>query len=183
MRLRLLTAAMLAVGLISQFGCERREGDRTGGTTRDSGDQTFVTTAAQANLAEVEAGRLASDRSTSVEVKSFAEHMINDHSQANRELTDLARRKGFTIPESANDAQQQELGRLKELNGAEFDKKYAALMVADHVKAVALFEENAKTAKDPDVRDFAGKLAPKLGDHLKMARDLNGKLGGTPAAD
>ena len=57
------------------------------------------------------------------------------------------------------------------------------MMVKDHVKAVALFEENAKLAKDADLREFAEKTLPDLKAHLKMARNLSGKLGGPPTAD
>jgi putative membrane protein len=192
MRIRVLTAVTLSLGLLSQFACDQKEGDRsstsrnhqtgTAETAAASSDQAFVTSAAQANLAEIDAGRIATARSSSSDVKMFAQHMIDDHSKANKDLTDLARRKGLTVPEVTDDAHVKDLASLAQLSGADFDKKYASMMVDDHGKAVSLFEETARSAKDKDLRAFAQKLAPRLREHLQMARDLSGKLG-APSAD
>jgi putative membrane protein len=203
MRIKTLTAALLGLGLISLFGCDQREENRTGkrdqkkdqtgyrdqktepgaATPMEASDQTFVTSAAQANLAEVATGRLATERASHPDVKKFAQQMIDDHGKANRELSAIAGKKGFTVPEEPDEAQKQMATHLGEQSGAEFDRKYVGMMVKDHVKAVALFEENAKLAKDADLRGFAEKTLPDLKAHLKMARNLSGKLGGPPTAD
>jgi putative membrane protein len=200
-----LTAALLGLGLLSLVvGCDRKEGDRTSGTrdqrkdqtgyrdqrtepgaatTREASDQQFVTTAAQANLAEIETGRIATERASNPDVKKFAQQMIEDHGKANRELSDLAGKKGFTVPEQTSDDHRKMATDLAELQGADFDRKYVGMMVKDHVKAVALFEENAKLAKDADLRAFAEKMTPDLKAHLKTARNLAGKIGAPPSAD
>jgi putative membrane protein len=195
-------AALL--GLLTLFvGCEQREGDRSSGTRdqrkdqtgyRDSqtpsgtastqaSDQQFVTTATQANLAEIDAGRIAIERASNADVKKYAQQMIDDHGKANRELSTLARKKGFTVPEQTDDDHKKMAADLAELNGADFDRKYIGMMVKDHVKAVALFEENAKLAKDADLRGFAEKMTPDLKAHLKTARNIAGKIGAPPTAD
>lgn len=175
-----------------------RRDDRTVGTrdqTRDDmgrtttppadtrSDEAFLTKAAQANFAEIEAGALCEAKATNAEVKKFGQHMVEDHSKANRELTEMAVKKGFRLPSRPDDSQMKEIADLAKLSGADFDKKYAAMMVSDHQKAVALFEENAQSAKDGDVRAWAEKTVPTLREHLKMARDLNDKVTGAPAAD
>ena len=195
-------AALL--GLWTLFvGCEQREGDRTSGTrdqrkdqtgyrdpqtqsgaaTTQASDQQFVTTATQANLAEIDAGRIAIERASNADVKKYAQQMIDDHGKANRELSTLARKKGFTVPEETDDDHKKMAADLAELNGADFDRKYIGMMVKDHVKAVALFEENAKLAKDADLRGFAEKMTPDLKAHLKTARNIAGKIGAPPTAD
>ena len=141
---------------------------------RDAG---FMAMVAQANLAEVDAGRLALKKSSNPDVKKFAQHMIDDHTQANSDLADLAHKKGMDLPSKADEAHQRELARLAEMSGAEFDRAYMTMMVNDHVKAVSLFEKNAQEAADPEVKAFAKKMLPTLQDHLKMARDLSAKLG------
>ena len=193
MRIRMVMAIGLLLGLAAQFGCERKEGDRSTGArdqrtppsslTTEGTDQAFVTKAAQANLAEIEAGRVAADRSTNADVRMLGQHMVEDHTKSNRDLTDLARRKGFSIPEQMDDLHQQEVARLKDLSGSDFDRKYTAMMVTDHIKAVALFDEHARQAKDREIRAFAEKVSPQLREHLKMARDVQGKVGGPPTAD
>jgi len=149
----------------------------------DNADKTFMTTAAQANLAEVEAGRLAAEKSNNSDVKKFAQMMVDDHSQANQQLTDLAQKKNIALPNEPDDAHKKDAGRLSDLKGAEFDRSYMTMMVQDHVKAVALFEATAKAAKDSEVRAFAEKTVPVLKHHLDMARDLNNKVSGPTGAD
>lgn len=149
----------------------------------DSADRTFMITAAQANLAEVEMGRMAAEKSTNSEVQKFGQAMVDDHSQANRQLMDLAQKKNIALPNEPDDAHKKDAGRLSDLKGAEFDRSYMTMMVQDHVKAVALFEATAKAAKDSDVRAFAEKTVPVLKHHLQMARDLNNKVSGPTGAD
>ena len=180
MWIRTFMAATAALALLSFPGCDREE-NRGGASSRgDQGnpDHAFMVTAAQGNLAEVEAGRLAVEKSSSPEVKQYGHHMVEDHTRANEELAELARRKGVALPNETDDAHKTRAAELAKLSGAEFDKKYAAMMVDDHVKVVSLFEAKAKDAKDADVRAFAEKTVPKLREHLKMARDLSSKLGG-----
>jgi putative membrane protein len=192
-----LVAAALALGLGAQVGCDKsgeqsKYGDQGGGTAQTatpsredqqpppSGgrDAGFMATVAQANFAEVDAGRLALKKSSNPDVKKFAQHMIDDHTQANSDLADLAHKKGMDLPSKADEAHQKELARLAEMSGAEFDRAYMTMMVNDHVKAVSLFEKNAEGAADPEVKAFAKKMLPTLQEHLKMARDMSAKLGG-----
>jgi putative membrane protein len=192
MRTPILVAAALALGLGSQIGCEKT-GDRNASSqsrtqTPDEaalqagqrGDTaTFVTMTGQANLAEVDAGRLAVKKTSNAEVKSFAQHMIDDHTQANAELSDLAHKKGIDMPAQADEAHQKDAARLAGMNGAEFDHAYMMVMANDHQKVVSMFEKYANEATDPDVRAFAKKMLPTLQDHLKMARALSEKLVGS----
>ncbi len=189
----------LALALGAQGGCERssdqspseamrRNGDVNqmsqteqpqadhGGRAASSSDASFVAEAAQGNLAEVALGRLAEQKSSNPDVKRFGQHMVEDHTKANATLTELAVRKGFQVPQKPDEAHTKEASRLAELSGAEFDRAYVAMMVKDHVQDVALFERYSKEAADPDVRSFAEKTLPVLQDHLKMARDLAGKV-------
>ena len=59
----------------------------------------------------------------------------------------------------------------------DFDRMYASMMVADHKKAVGLFEGFAKTATHSDLKAFASKTLPGLKAHLKHAEDLAKALG------
>ena len=193
MSIRMWISASLALGMIAVGACDRQEDRRTGTRTDDrqttsraptvSSDQDFMTMACQANFAEIEAGRLAEAKGTHADVKKFAQHMIEDHGAANEQLTSLAEKMNFRLPTTPDDAAQKDLAKLAGMSGAEFDRKYAEMMVTDHQKAVALFEKFSKDAKHDDVRAWAEKTLPKLRDHLTMARDLNGKLGGPPSAD
>jgi putative membrane protein len=53
-------------------------------------EKTFVEKAAKGNFAEVELGKLASQKSSNAQVKAFGQQMINDHSKANDNLKPIA---------------------------------------------------------------------------------------------
>src|SRR5688572_17073622 len=71
---------------------------RAGRQQLKSSDRKFVMNAAQGNMAEVELGRLASERGASPRVKQFGQRMVDDHGKANGELMQLAQQKGVTPP-------------------------------------------------------------------------------------
>ena len=59
----------------------------------------FVHKAALCGMKEVRAAQLAAERATSSDVKAFAAKLVTDHQQANDRLSEIARRKGITLPE------------------------------------------------------------------------------------
>lgn len=173
-----------AAGLAAVLGCGTN-GDHDASETsnhrgtqdRNNPDAMFLSTAAQANLGEVDAGRLAEQKASDSDVRKFGQHMVEDHTAANGELVSLARRKGITVPSETDSEHKKIASKLANLSGAEFDRKYMEAMVNGHQKVVALFEANSKSARDADIRAFAEGQLPTLRKHLKMARDIYSRLG------
>jgi len=139
-------------------------------------DKTFANDAAQAGMAEVNAGNLGLQKASNADVKAFAQRMVTDHTKANDELKQLATTKGLTLPADVNDEQKAAATHLSGLSGAEFDKAYMDHMVSDHEKAVSLFQNESTSGGDPDLKSWAGTTLPTLQDHLKQAKDTKGKL-------
>src|SRR5882724_6141700 len=92
----------------------------------------FATNAAQGGLAEVEMGRLATQRAGDSSVREFGARMVADHSAANTELKGIASKKGMQLPGDVNSSQKSEIDNLAKMSGAEFDKEYMSAMVKDH---------------------------------------------------
>jgi len=139
------------------------------------GDEDFVKKAAVAGMTEVQASKLAVEKSTDPLVKRFAQRMIEDHTKAGEGLKAAAAREGLSVPSDMDAAHEQVVDKLKGLSGAEFDKAYKAQMLKDHEEAVALFQGEAKEAAQSPVDKFAAETLPTLQMHLKMARELNSK--------
>jgi putative membrane protein len=72
---------------------------------------------------------------------------------------------------------QKTYDRLSKLSGADFDKAYMTDMLKDHEKDVAMFEKEANSGKDADVKAWATSTLPTLRDHLQLARDTAPKVG------
>jgi len=147
-----------------------------------AGDRKFVMEAARGNMAEVELGKLAAEKGASDTVKQFGKRMADDHGKAGTELKAFADQKGLTLPTDLDPKHKQLRDRLAKLNGADFDKAYANEMVKDHKKDVADFKREAKAAKDPDLKSWAGKTLPTLEDHLKQAQDMQAQVKSAPRA-
>lgn len=138
-----------------------------------SGDRAFVTKAAHANIAEVELGKLALQKTMSDEVKKFAQMMVDDHSKALDELKSVAGTKNITLP-TAIDAEHKKLSdRLSKLSGAAFDREYMAAMVDGHRKVAADFRKQSQSGADSDLKAWAGKTLPTVEAHLKQAETVN----------
>ena len=143
------------------------------GHAQEMTDQQFVSLAAMGGLAEVQLGRLATERARRGSVQQFGERMVLDHGAMNAELARLAERKAMTMPIALDDTHQQTTERLARLSGPEFDRAYMQAMVADHTKAIAHFEHQAQRGVDPELNAFAAAALPVLRRHLEMARTVN----------
>ena len=136
-------------------------------------DSAFAMKAAQANMAEVELGKLALQKAMSDDVKKFAQMMVDDHSKALDELKGVAGTKNITLP-AAIDAEHKKLSdRLSKLSGAGFDREYMQAMVDGHRKVAADVRKESQTGADPDLKAWAGKTLPTVEAHLKQAETLN----------
>src|SRR3989338_2077472 len=137
----------------------------------DSPDD-FVDEACAKGIAEIETGKMALEKSTSPEIKRFAEQMIKDHTQANQELADLAKRKNLEVATEAELMNKAKAMILELRSGESFDEAYTNNQVEAHEATIELFSEQSEDAEDPDIKAFATSTLPKLEQHLEMAKRL-----------
>ena len=121
-------------------------------------DVNFIQKAAGGATQEVENGKLAEKQAKSANVKSIAARMVADHSRINKELTDLANRKGVKFDTRGVKAQN--------IGAADFDRTYLKLLEEVHKTDIADFERAAKSADDSELRAWASKTVPTLKQHL-----------------
>ena len=139
-------------------------------------DQEFVTKAAQGNSAEVELGKIVAAKSKDPSVKQFAQMMVKDHTTALNELQELAQTKNLNFNDDLPDDAKSLQEKLSSDTGKQLDKDYMDGMVEDHQKDVQEFTDKSQNAKDPDVKQWAGKTLPTLQKHLEKAQQIDAKL-------
>src|SRR5262245_15976469 len=106
----------------------------------------FVNQMTIANLAEVQLGKLASERAINADVKSFGQMMVKDHSQANQDLAQVAAQLKVK-PTTELDQKHKDLAaKLSKLQGAEFDREYISAMVQGHQEVAGQLEARAGTS-------------------------------------
>jgi predicted outer membrane protein len=96
----------------------------------------FVEKMLMANMAEIKLGQLGVDRATSPDVKSFAQMMVTDHTQANQELMPIAQQLGVKQPKALDAKHRAVSAKLAKLKGAEFDRQFMKAMVDGHQEVV-----------------------------------------------
>lgn len=67
------------------------------------------------------------------------------------------------------------IGPYHKLKGAAFDKRYIGDMVTGHRKAIAVYEEEVKTASSPELKEYATEALTVLHKHLDGAMTLKTK--------
>ncbi|HZA38272.1 MAG TPA: DUF4142 domain-containing protein [Candidatus Baltobacteraceae bacterium] len=127
-------------------------------------DKTFMKKAAKGGMMEVAMGKVAEQNGQSEDVKSFGKRMVTDHTKANDELKSIAEKKGVKLPSKEPSEKWSS------------DKAYMDMMVKDHEKDLAEFQEQASTGTDPDVKKFAEDTAKMVQEHLDLAKETQSKL-------
>lgn len=141
----------------------------------------MLTDLAEANIAEIQTGKLALEKSKNDKVKAFAQQMVDDHTKALSELQTLAQSKGVKLPDDTDLQHKAMATALKALSGDAFDAQYMKRVgVGDHQRTVKLLQKVQKDAKDADMKAMAAKMLPTVQQHLLTAEQTAGA--GTSAA-
>jgi putative membrane protein len=144
-------------------------------------DQHFVQSTIQGNLAEIALSKLALQRSQQVDVQSFAQRMVNDHTTANDALVQLAQKDGIHQPEAVDAMHARLAARLAGLNGSSFDRAYIGAMVHDHDAAVKAFDHEIDKGQNAEIVQWAKVTLPTIQQHDQMAHILSHTLQQRPA--
>lgn len=139
-------------------------------------DTAFMKSLAQGGLAEVQAGKTATEKANDPAVKQFGQQMIQDHTKNNNELATLAQKSAITLPTTAGPQLAAQQSKLEKASGVTFDSVYIKDQVQDHQKTVQLLEHEIHSGQDPAVRQFAQETLPVVRHHLDMAKELQSKL-------
>jgi putative membrane protein len=134
---------------------------------------TVVPTLVAANRFEIESSQLALTRSTSKDVREFANRMVIDHNRASAKFKRTLADAKLPMPPERLDARHQAI--LDHLNGAHadaFDKAYIDAQYNAHVRAVDLLKAYAKDGDNPRLKAFAADLLPPLQRHLDQVTKL-----------
>jgi putative membrane protein len=141
--------------------------------TKKVDDNKFVHDAALGGMAEVELGKLATQKASSDAVKQFGQKMVDDHTKANDQLKEIASKENISVPDSLDSKHQSRIEKLSKLSGPDFDKAYVKDQVKDHKKDVSEFKSEAENGSNPNIKQFASTTLPTLQEHLSMVQDIS----------
>src|SRR5262245_54739453 len=104
--------ASLAIAAMLGAGCNKNNAAKndTAGTSGrveekvSRGDKDFVQDVTKMNAAEIDVSRLAIDKSSSLDVKKFAQMMVDDHTAAGAQLSGVATQNSIDAPAEPDDS-------------------------------------------------------------------------------
>jgi putative membrane protein len=207
--LALTVAVAVACGDQGARDTTRTDTVGTGGEARDtittpitgdtrpegsSGDvQRWVQDITMHNMAEIELGKIASERAANAQVKQFGQMMVKDHTMAGNELKQAIGGK-IQVQEQMDEKHRDLAQKLRGLQGVEFDREYINAMVDGHQEVKGMLEDRAGNAKttetgapsttasagtdqlDAAVNQWAAKTLPAVERHLQRAEQLRDTL-------
>ena len=147
-------------------------------------DAQIASIVVTANQVDIDAGKLATSKASSADVKAFAQQMVTDHTGVNKQATELVTRLKVT-PEDNATSQSLKTGGdanvagLKGLSGAAFDKAYIDHEVAYHQQVLdAVDKVLIPSASNADLKALLVKVRPAFVAHLEHAKHVQASLGG-----
>ncbi len=126
-----------------------------------------------ANKAEIEAGRLAARKASSGEVKGFAQHMIAEHTQSQREIAQTGAAQDSAAARALDTAASSDLRRLQGLGGKAFDRAYVDSQVNAHR---TLLDRLSKATATGGNAGLLKKTIDTVSRHLQEAQRIQGSL-------
>ena len=145
-------------------------------------DPQIAMIAVTADTVDIDAGKLAAEKSSNPKVKQFAQLMVSDHTSVNKKATALAKKLKLTPEESETSRSlksdgDKNLEKLRGLSGAEFDKAYIDNEVTYHTSVIgALNTVLLPNAKNAELKALLESGKPIFESHLEHAKTLQKSL-------
>ena len=136
----------------------------------------FVVDVVGSNYGEVKLAKLAQQKASNSELKDVAKMLEADHNAVLNDLKQLASTKGITVPTEESGDAKDKLKELTDEKTSEFDKEWCETLMDTHKASITKFENAANELSDPDIRNFANTVLPKLRIHHDKLMECHKKL-------
>lgn len=133
-------------------------------------DKQFMDAVKTSGTMEISLAKQA-QQSSNPKIKSFADMMIKDHTQLDKDAEALATESKIILRTNFDNDQLAQMEKLKGLKGAAFDQQYKDMMIKGHAKTIELFKTGIDT-RDDKVKEFAKKYLPVIESHHAAAMAL-----------
>jgi len=164
-----LAVAALAVGLMLAAPSVQAEGVKKKLT---GSSKEYLSNAYASNLAQIKLSQVALHKEVSRSVKSFAQSNIDRKRTENKQLSNLARKKGVELPSRPPEEAMTRVQNISHFDGKDFEQAYLREMVKQQADALNATRQQASSGNDNDVRDWATKRLPTERRSLNNTREI-----------
>lgn len=180
------TVAMLAGVVALTFVGRVSALEGSGSGSKPSETQVVLATMRGFNRLEARLGRLAEQRSGSVDVRRFGERLYLDHRFANHQVTKVMHIDRLKLPSpkklpaaSKLQAVRQAMGQLGQEKGVQFDRSFLKVVVRSQEMAIKMLQGAQKQLPEGEARALVSRVVPILEQHVELAQEMeNGTLPG-----
>jgi putative membrane protein len=144
-------------------------------TQSDKADQQFLDKALGVNQLELQLGQLATQRTSTPEVKAMAQKMVEKHTELGQQLAELSRQAGGTGKAELSSEQRAIYKRVSSQPDAAFDAVFKDVVDAGHVSELAMYQDEVSHAKSPALRELVERRAAKLKETVAQAEAKKAK--------
>lgn len=162
-----------------------REGPRAGNAEAQPAipltDGEILQITHTANIGEIDQARLALSRSKDARVRSLAQMMVQDHSQADQKGMVLAKKEKLerlasATSESLESDVQSTTGTLR-AETADFDKNYVDAQIREHQAVLDTIDQKlVVNATNPELKVYLREIRAAVASHLQHAQDVQNDL-------
>ena len=145
-------------------------------------DKAFVKKALEGNMAEIQMGQLALQKSSDDQVKQLAQRMVDDHGKMQDQLKPVAEQMGVKVPDGPSKGQMKKMDKMKSLSGDAFDQAYIKDMVKDHKSDDSDFKQEAQSTQNPQLKQMVMQSDQIIESHLQQIQQIAQAKGATQKA-
>jgi putative membrane protein len=150
-----------------------QEQQQQGGMNAGPGaDKAFVKKALEGNMAEIQMGQLALQKSQDDQVKQFAQRMVDDHGKMLDQMKPVAEKMGVKVPAGPSKGQMKSMDKMKALSGDAFDQAYIKDMVKDHKGDDNDFKMEAQSTQNPQLKEMVMQSDQIIESHLQQIEQI-----------
>ncbi len=160
----------------SDTGMNTMNNTDTSKATVDQNAVDFAQEAASGGMMEVQVGNLAQKDSKNKAIQEYGKMLVDDHTNANNDLKDIASKKNINLPTTVTSDQQDKIDKLSKETGSDFDKDFISMAIDDHQNDIDKFKKAGENITDQDLKDFIVKTLPTLQKHLDKAKEIKKKM-------
>lgn len=148
-----------------------------------SSDQDLMMQVAKGGMMQLETSKMAVQKASSPEVREFAQGEVDEQTGLSDKLKEIASAKGITLPTTPDAELQGMLTKMESMSGADLDKYYVQQYgVNGHEKLDQVMSKVKSQAKDANLQAVEKAAHPLVKTHLKVAREMQSKMGSTASA-
>ena len=141
--------------------------DKYGSNVFQTADPQFMKEATQDAMAKINLARVALQNAQNEQVKVFAQQILSDYGDAQRDLFNIAYQQVVLLPNTFDPKNLDTFETLSQMHGATFDKAYMKAMLNADQTAASRFKQEATKGDD-----WAGRTLPTLESNLKEAQKV-----------